>query len=384
MQEPAGGVQSRTIYLAVALVFAIVVSAYFVYEIRTIVLLLLLTTLFSIIISGPVDALQRRGLPRGAGTILVLGAAGGLLWLAGVAVAPVVEEQAREFVEALPSLLAEIQSFANRLQAFSGLNLGFEFRPERLRELAAGLFSGGTFATAADIGGSIANGVSLAAVALIATIYLVLQPAPLVNGFVSFFPAGWRGRVRDILSKMYKTVQRWFLGQLTTMTLIGVLSAIAYSIIGLPFAVLLGIFGGLISFIPFLGPTIAVIPALLLALTVSPITALWVLVAYLAIQTVESNVIQPVVMSRAVALHPAVVVFALLIMGTLFGFIGLFLAVPLVAALYVLVRELWIKRMDGLGTDPDPPKPPEKRGHRALPGQRLRRLRRAVKDLFRS
>jgi predicted PurR-regulated permease PerM len=382
VQRETRGVQSRTIYLAVGLVFALVVFSYFVYEIRTIVLLLLLTMLFSIIISGPVDALQRRGVPRGVGTLLVLGALVGLGWLAGISIAPVVQSQARQFAEDFPALVAEVQEFGFRVQDRLGLDLWGQLQPDRLRELASNLFSGDAFATAADIGGSIANGVSLAVVALIATIYLVIRPAPLVNGFVSFFPAGWRGRVREILSKMYKTVQRWFLGQLTTMTLIGVLSAIAYSIIGLPFAVLLGIFGGLISFIPFIGPTIAVIPAILLALTISPIQALWVLGAYLAIQAVESNVIQPIVMSRAVELHPAVVVFALLIMGTLFGFIGLFLAVPLVAALYVLVRELWVKRMDELGIDPDPPE--ERAGPKAEPGKSLSRLWRAARDLFRS
>ena len=83
------------------------------------------------------------------------------------------------------------------------------------------------------------------------------------------------------------------------------------------------------------------------------------------------------VMSRAVSLHLAVVVFALLIMGTLFGLIGVLLAVPLVAALHVLVHELWIKRMDALGTDPNPPEgePPTK--------QRAGRLRRAAEALFR-
>ena len=224
-----------------------------------------------------------------------------------------------------------------------------------------------------------ASVLSFGVVILIATIYAVAQPAPLVNGFVALFPAGRRQRVREILGEMYRVVQKWFLGQLTSMTLIGLLFTVAMSIIGIPFALLLGIFSGLISFVPFLGPVISVIPPVLLALTGDPIDALWVIVAYVIIQAIEGNLIQPIVMSRAVSLHPAVVMFGLLIMGTLFGFVGVFLAIPLTAALNVLLHELWIERMDDIGTDPNPPEGPKP----YEPKGRVRRLRRALGDLFR-
>jgi predicted PurR-regulated permease PerM len=117
---------------------------------------------------------------------------------------------------------------------------------------------------------------------------------------------------------------------------------------------------------------------MLLALTGNPIDALWVILAYLGIQAIEGNLVQPMVMSRAVHLHPVSLVFALLTMGTLFGFVGVFLAIPLVAALHVLLRELWIERMDRVGTDPNPPDEDER------PKPKARRLRRAARDLFRS
>jgi predicted PurR-regulated permease PerM len=80
-----------------------------------------------------------------------------------------------------------------------------------------------------------------------------------------------------------------------------------------------------------------------------------VILAFIIIQQIEGNLLQPIVMSRAVDLHPALVIFAILVMGTLFGLIGVFMAVPLVAALQVLVRELWVQKMDQMGTDPNPP-----------------------------
>jgi predicted PurR-regulated permease PerM len=112
------------------------------------------------------------------------------------------------------------------------------------------------------------------------------------------------------------------------MAIIGSLFAVAWFVIGIPFALLLGILSGLLTFIPILGPLISVIPPILLALVDDPIKALWVVLLYLAIQSIESRVVHPLVMSRAVSLHPAIVIFAIVIMGTLFGFIGLLLAIP--------------------------------------------------------
>ena len=224
-----------------------------------------------------------------------------------------------------------------------------------------------------------ANIISFAVVVLISTIFTIARPAPLVNGFVALFPAGRRERVREILAKMYKNVQRWFLGQLASMAIIGLLFTIALYIIGVPFALLLGILSGLLAFIPFIGPAISVIPPILLALAQEPISALWVILAYAGVQFVEGNIVQPVVMSRAVSLHPVIIVFALLIMGTLFGFIGVLLAIPLFAALHVLVQELWIKRMNQLGTDPDPP--PKEEPLKMT--EKIKQLGRAAGDLFR-
>jgi predicted PurR-regulated permease PerM len=283
-------------------------------------------------------------------------------------------------VDTFPTLLENVQQLVAGLQNAVGLPTSFNLDPQNVLDRARNFLSGGTLTTVASVGASVATVLSFAVVILITTVYAVARPAPLVDGFVSLFPARQRQRVREILGEMYSSVQRWFLGQLTSMTIIGLLFTVAMFIIGIPFALLLGIFSGLISFVPYIGPMVSVIPPVLLALTGNPIDALWVILAYLGIQAIEGNLVQPIVMSRAVHLHPVTLVFALLTMGTLFGFVGVFLAIPLVAALHVLLRELWIERMDRAGTDPNPPKeePAEK------PKPKARRLRRAARDLFRS
>jgi predicted PurR-regulated permease PerM len=146
---------------------------------------------------------------------------------------------------------------------------------------------------------------------------------------------------------------------------------IALSIIGIPYALLIGTLSGLLAFIPLIGALVSVIPPVLLALATNPILAVWVILAYIAIHQVEAHLVQPVVMSRAVALHPVVVVFAILIMGTFFGLVGLLLAVPLVAALKVLVQELWVTRMDRMGTDPHPPAQKEEAAEKTRLLQRI-------------
>jgi predicted PurR-regulated permease PerM len=370
--------QERMVYVGIGLVFALLLAGYLLYKVAVVVLVLLLTILFSIIMSAPVDYLNRRGIGRGLGTLVVLGGFVLLFGIAGAALVPLIEDQASEFVDTFPALLENVQQIVVRLQSAVGLKTSFNLDPQNVLDRARNFLSGGALTTVASVGASVATVLSFAVVVLITTVYTVARPAPLVNGFVSLFPAGQRQRVREILGEMYKTVQKWFLGQLASMTIIGLLFTVAMFVIGIPFALLLGIFSGLISFVPYVGPLISVIPPVLLALTGNPIDALWVILAYLGIQAIEGNLVQPIVMSRAVSLHPVTLVFALLTMGTLFGFVGVFLAIPLVAALHVLLRELWIERMDQRGTDPDPPEEEPK------PKRRGRRLRRAARDLLRS
>lgn len=370
--------RTRTVYVSIGLIFALVLASYLVYQIAVVVLVLLLTLLFSVIISAPVDYLERRGVSRGLGTLAVFGSLVLVLWILGVALAPTVADQASELWETFPELLENAQDLAGRLSSALGLGTSFGLDSLDVVDSARNFFSGGALTTVANVGASVASVLSYVVVIVIATIYAVARPRPLVNGFVALFPAGRRQEVREILADIYGTVQRWFVGQLGSMLVIGVLSSVALYLIGVPFALLLGIFSGLVSFIPFVGPLISVIPPVLLALIGTPVDALWVVLAYAIIQTIESYLLQPLIMSRAVSLHPAVVMFALLIMGTLFGLVGVLLAVPLVATLHVLLRELWIERMDSLGTDSKPPKgEPE-------PKRRGRRLRRAARDLFRS
>jgi predicted PurR-regulated permease PerM len=359
------------IYRAVGLILALLLGLYFIYEIRTIVLVLLMALLFAVVLSGPVNYLSRRGIPKVLGVLAVLGCCVVALWLASIAVIPVIQEQAEQFISDFPALLDEAQGLVASLG-------GTDLRSllERGEET---LSSNVTLASVLDLGRSITEGVSLGLVSFIVTVYLVVHPTMLVDGFVSLFPAGRRERVRDVLGKMYQAVQKWFLGQLSAMVIIGVLTTIALYIIGIPYAFFIGALSGILAFIPLVGTFISLIPQVILALAVDPVLVVWVVLSSIAIHQIEAHVIHPVVMSRAVTLHPVVVVSAILIMGTLFHVIGLLLAVPLVAALSVLVRELWISQMDRIGTDPRTSAPEQKKTP-----DKIGPLRRALNKVWRS
>lgn len=145
------GGQRLNLYVGIGVAFALVLGAYVIYQLRVVVLALLVTVLLSVILSGPVDFLARRGLGRGWATLAVMG--GLVLAVAGLAVAPTAEAQIRQLVETFRSLLVDAQKYAARLQGALGLDTGFRLRPDRLLEAARGFLSGGTLATFADVRG---------------------------------------------------------------------------------------------------------------------------------------------------------------------------------------------------------------------------------------
>ena len=380
--EAGGPGARRRFYAGLVSVILLGLGIYFVYPIRVVVLVLLLTMLLAVVLGAPVDYLARKGLSRIWATLAVVAALLALFLISVRVVAPILGDQIRRLADDMPGILDEMSSLIEEAQRALGLGTtGTNLYPGQLPEAAFDYLSNVSLETVANVGSSAAGVLSLAVVVVLVGVYSVMSPAPLVNGFVSMFPAERRSRVREILRKVYLTVQHWLLGQLVDMAILGALSAAALAVIGVPFPILLGLITAGMSFVPYVGAVASLVPPVLLALTANPLDAVWVVLAYLLIQQVESDLIYPLVMSRAVELHPAVVIFAIFLMGLLFGVLGFILAVPLVAAINVLVHELWITRMDEVGEDPNPPSE-RARKHRPGPGP-LHRAAGAVRTIFR-
>jgi predicted PurR-regulated permease PerM len=155
-------------------------------------------------------------------------------------------------------------------------------------------------------------------------------------------------RIFDLLGKR---LVGWLKGTGMAMLAVGGLSILAFSIIGVPNALALGLLNGVVEFIPIFGPWIGGTAAILVAFIADPVKGAYVAVAALAIQQIEANVITPWAMSREAEVHPFVTLFALLFFGGLFGFLGIFLALPLVIFFWTVIQVLWVERT--IDTDQD-------------------------------
>ena len=178
-------------------------------------------------------------------------------------------------------------------------------------------------------------------------IFFMISPDTYLRGIVMLFPIPKRDRVSEVLETIGTTLRKWLLGKILSMLIVGVLTGIGLSILGIPLAMTLAIFASFISFIPNFGPLIALVPAFLLAFTVSPIYALYVVILYAGIQAIESNIITPLIQKKMISFPMALILIAQVFMGIFTGFLGLILAVPVVAILVVLIKMLYIKDVLG-------------------------------------
>ncbi|HLH90847.1 MAG TPA: AI-2E family transporter [Xanthobacteraceae bacterium] len=185
--------------------------------------------------------------------------------------------------------------------------------------------------------------------AIVAGVFFAAQPQLYLAGLIQLFPPRLHGQANETVEHVATALRLWLLGQLCQMVLIGVLTTLVVWLIGLPSPFALGLIAGLAEFIPYLGPVIAAIPAVLVAANQSPHTILWVIVAYTLIHQAEGHVIMPFIQRFMVFIPPAVILLAIVAIGALFGALAIPLASPIAVMAFVLVKKLYIR--DTLGED---------------------------------
>lgn len=178
-------------------------------------------------------------------------------------------------------------------------------------------------------------------------IFLAWQPRAYVDGLVRLVPQRRRKRAREVLEAIGRMLKRWLVGQLILMAAVTALTGIALWFLGVPFALPLALFAGLLEFVPYIGPIVAAVPGVLVAFAEGPQLALWVTIAYVLIQSVESYLLTPLIQHRAVYLPPALILFAQVILGVTAGPLGIIVATPLAAAAMVAVQMLYVEDVLG-------------------------------------
>lgn len=174
---------------------------------------------------------------------------------------------------------------------------------------------------------------------LVLTFYLLLEREKLEERIAILF-IGRESRVRNLIHHIQEKLGAWLRGQLLLSIIIGVSSYIGLTLLNIPYALPLALFAGIMEVVPVMGPIISAIPAMLIALTVSPVLSLAVAGMFFVIQQLENHLIVPQVMKRAVGLNPLIVILAIAIGSRLLGFSGALLAVPIAVVLQIIVTEI--------------------------------------------
>lgn len=214
-------------------------------------------------------------------------------------------------------------------------------------DLVKGSSIGGLLAGAFTWGKAVAGSVATLLLMVIAGIYIAVNPGIYRRGLVMLFPKRVQPQVSDTLNDAGAALRLWLGAQLLAMLMVGVMIGTGLAFIGVPSALGLGFVAGVLEFIPYLGPILSAIPALLIASTQSWEMVWWTLALFVVVQQVENNIILPLVTGRAVDLPPAVGLLAVVAIGILFGPLGLLLAYPLAIVVDVAVRRLYVREMLG-------------------------------------
>jgi predicted PurR-regulated permease PerM len=188
-----------------------------------------------------------------------------------------------------------------------------------------------------------------AVVAVIAGVFFAAQPKLYLSGLVHLFPPRLHREVDETIATVGRTLRLWLLGQLIEMVLIGILTTVAVLLIGLPSPLALGLIAGLAEFIPYVGPVISAVPAVLVGATQGVHAVLWTIVAYTLIHQAEGHVIMPFIQRYMIVIPPAVILLSIVAIGALFGIVAVPLASPIAVIAFVVITKLYVR--DTLGED---------------------------------
>ena len=328
-------------WLAAAVVFVV-----FLYVFRSILLPFVAGMALAYFLDPVADRLERVGLSRLAATIVILIAFVILLVVALIIIVPILGTQLADLIARLPAYVTSLQSLlANHdsawLKNFLGVDAGV-----LQNSLNSLLTQGAGFLTTLiqsvwSSGKSIIDIAGLFVVTPVVAFYMLLDWDRMISRVDGWVPRDNVGTVREIAGEVNHVIAGFVRGQGTTCLLLGIIYATGLTIVGLNFGLLIGLFAGLISFIPYLGSFVG----LILALGVAAVQFWpnWIMIAVVAVvffigQFIEGNILQPKLVGSSVGLHPVWLMFALLAFGALFGFTGLLVAVPVSAAIGVLIR----------------------------------------------
>ncbi|HET6943364.1 MAG TPA: AI-2E family transporter [Sphingomicrobium sp.] len=334
MAGKAGEAGDRQFVRRVLIVLGLTALFILGWQLRTLLLMFFGALVVATVFRAFADRLERLigcrpGLAVGLSITLILAIAIGLIALFG-----------SHIVQQVQTLRVTLPIAWHAFEARMGdLGLG-----EQIKHLAESVRApgGSSFSAFAGTILSIGSGIADVIVVIVAGVFLATQPRFYLTGAVKLIPPGKRALALEAITESEGALRLWLRGQLIAMVVVGLLTGFGLWALGMPSALTLGLLAGVLEFIPFAGPILSMIPAILLALAVSPDLALWVLLLYFAVQQFEGYILTPLVQQYAVDLPGVVLLFALIAFAALFGTLGVILAAPLTVVTYVLIKRLYV------------------------------------------
>lgn len=326
--------ETRRFVTKTLIVLAIAAGFFLAWQLRSVLILLFGAIVVATIFRALADPIRRTTkLPDsaavGIAVLIIVGVLVSVAWIFGSQISA----QWRVLTTTLPEAW---NSFVDRL---TGIGI-----PEESLTWGALTPSdgGGLLASAATVLMSLGGGIGAFLLLMFGGIFLAAQPRFYRAGAVKLVPPERRALVAEAMDESETALHLWLKAQLVSMIVIGTLTGFGLWLIGVPSPIVLGLIAGMLEFVPFAGPILASIPGILLGLSISPEVGLWALGVYVLVQQAEAYLIYPLVQQWAVHIPAAVLLFALLAFGTLFGSLGVVFAAPLAVVTYVLVKRLYV------------------------------------------
>ena len=396
-------ISSAAAFRVALIVIGVMVALRFLWIAHAIFIVTFLGTLLGLAMARAVDGLERIRVPRGLGAPVVLLAFLGLCVGIGAMIGPSILEQTKELTTELPKAMRQVERWINQTpaKALVEQHLTPEGQEEGQQQGQGGAAQspgqqqppgqqqsagqqqppgqqqspgqpqspqqagqqqqqqqGGLTAQIGrelrsatkflfPIISSVLGALAGIVIVLFLAMYIAATPGMYREGVRHLIPHRYRDRGDELLDALRDTLRQWLIARLMAMVIIGVITGSALALLGVKGAAALGVLAGLMEFIPFFGPIISAIPAIGIALVDSPEKALWVVGLYLVIQQLEGNIVTPLLLKRRLDIPPVLTVVAVAALGVVFGVLGMLIAEPLLAAILVTTKLLYVQNVVG-------------------------------------
>lgn len=314
---------------------------------QTVVLPIILSAIVYYLLVPIVDFFERKGIKRVYTIILLYLIIIGVITILIVLVIPFFREQIMRLADNFPNLIIDIERMIEQVIGSEFLNQVQQTLNFSVSDLAAQISSqtsnivNSTFTGIGNIIGSVSKTVMAIITVPFILFYLLKDGKQLPDYILSFLPTSMRNHTYTVLKEMNKQISSYIRGQIIVSFCIGILMFIGFVIIGLDYAPVLALIAAFTSVVPYLGPAIAITPALIIALVTSPYMLLKLIIVWTVVQLIEGKFISPQIMGRNLHIHPITIIFIIIIAGNLFGVVGILLAVPGYAVLKVITTHLF-------------------------------------------